>query len=163
MISIKINNSVILQIGLGDNVSDVNAFAAPTSCVRCLNPCVSLLQAITFPFPINNLLSKRLWQCKAWRSMAKNKSSNGWSQQWLTTQPTSWPWKGAIASVGQIGSNWSCVCELTDGLGIRATSVHAQFSHNNLTVFDAKTWMTLPPPSIHGAPREVFPWNSWGK
>lgn len=44
-------------------------------------------------------------------------------------------------------SNWSCLRKVTDSLGIRTASVHdAQFSHNNLTVFDAKLgWHTSTP------------------
>ena len=110
------------------------------------------------PLP-NNLLPKLLWQCKAWRSMLKTKSSNGWSQQWLTTQSTS-SRKGAIDSVGPNYCPTGVACAKL--LIVWASSVHdAQFSHNNLTVFDAKLeWHTRHQSMVS---HWSFPWKSWGK
>lgn len=109
------------------------------------------------PLP-NNLLPKLLWQCKAWRSMLKTKSSNGWSQQWLTTQSTS-SRKGAIDSVGPNYCPTGVACAKL--LIVWASEPLRCMMLSSVTT----TWLCLmpnlddiplrqTPPSIHGVPLE---------
>lgn len=142
-------------------------------CLSCASMCSHLMslflesvgnrffQAISFPFPTTS--------CQAALTM-QGMTFHAQNQIFKRLEPTVTDHPVYLLTEGcdwfcgsKLLSNWSCLRKVTDSLGIRTASVHdAQFSHNNLTVFDAKLgWHTSTPNAAINpwCPTGVFPEN----